>query len=130
MYSFLSKVGIMQPLEFFPRGYYIPMWTNSGTFLRELHADFGFTGIFIGPYLIGMLITWFWYKFHEKNNIIYLALLVYFTLIIGFSFLIIVTKFNQWYISLFFILIYIPFLERMAKKSKSKKKINSLYINK
>ena len=43
---FLSKLKIIEKPEFFPKGYYIPMWTNSGTYLRELHVDFGFADVF------------------------------------------------------------------------------------
>ena len=48
-YQFLAKCGIIKrPVEF-EKGYYIPMWTNTGTYLRELHADFGVTGVVFGP---------------------------------------------------------------------------------
>jgi len=115
-YIFLSKLGITERPEFFPRGYFIPMWSNTGTYLRELHVDFGFAGIFIGPYLIGLLCSWFWFRFYERHNLTVFAFLVYFYLIIGFSFLIMVTKLNQWYISLFILVLYLPFLEKIAKR--------------
>ena len=58
VYNFLSKFGFIDRVSGYQRGYFIPMWTNTGTYIRELHADFGITGILLGPYLIGLLITW------------------------------------------------------------------------
>ncbi len=118
IYVFLSKLGIVEKPNFFPPGYHIPMWSNTGTFLREIHADFGAIGIFLGPYLLGILITWLWFKFYKEKSLIVFAFLVYFYLIIGFSFLTLVTKLNQWYISLFIIIIYLPLLEKMALSKK------------
>jgi len=122
---FLSRLGIIEKPEFFPRGYYIPMWTNTGTYIRELHADFGMAGVFLVPYLIGLLITWLWFKFYEEKSLIVFAFLVYFYLIVGFSFLTLVTKLNQWYISLFIILLFLPVLERIAISRKRLKRIES-----
>ena len=111
---FLSRLGVIQKPGFFSKGYHIPMWSNTGTFLRELHADFGIAGIFLVPYLIGLIITWLWFKFYEEKSLYVFAFLVYFYLIIGFSFLTLVTKLNQWYISLLLILLFLPLLEKLA----------------
>jgi len=119
-HTFLSKIKVIEKPNFFPKGYYIPMWSNSGTFLRDLHADFGYPGLFLAPYLIGLLMTWFWFKFFQERSLIVFAFLVYFFMIIGFSFLVIVTRFNQWYMSLFFIIVYIPLLEKLAIRNKNK----------
>ena len=113
-YVFLSYLGIMDRPEFFSKGYYIPMWTNTGTYLRELHADFGVTGVLLGPFLIGLIITWLWFRFYEKKSLIVFAFLVYFYLIIGFSFLTLVTKLNQWYFSLFIAAVCLPLIEKIA----------------
>jgi oligosaccharide repeat unit polymerase len=116
VHVFLSRLGIRERPAVFQKGYFIPMWTNTGTYIRELYADFGVVGVFFVPYLIGLIITWLWFKFYEENSLIVFALLVYFYLIIGFSFLVMVTRLNQWYISLFIIIIYLPVLEKLAKR--------------
>ena len=123
---FLYRIGIIEKPDFFPKGYYIPMWSNTGTYLRELHADFGIAGIFLVPYLIGLLITWFWFKFFEEKSLITFSFLVYFYLIIGFSFLTLVTKLNQWYISLFLIVLILPIVEKIAMNRKESEFIGSL----
>jgi len=115
VYNFLSKFGFIDRVSGYQRGYFIPMWTNTGTYIRELHADFGITGILLGPYLIGLLITWLWFRFYEKGNIIVFAFLVYFNIIIGFSFLVMVTRLMYWAISLLIIIAWVPLLERVAE---------------
>ncbi|MGD1006598.1 MAG: O-antigen polymerase [Ignavibacteriaceae bacterium] len=118
-YDFLSKIGESERPSDFQKGYFIPMWTNSGTYIRELHADFGIAGVFLVPYIIGLLITWLWFKFYREQSLIVFAFLVYFFLIVGFSFLVMVTRLTQWYMSLFLIVIYLPFLEKIAIRRKA-----------
>ena len=115
-YFFLAKAGVMKRINEFQKGYFVPVWTNTGTYIRELHADFGITGVFLGSYLLGLLITWLWYRFYERKNLIVFAFLVYFYLIIGFSFLVMVTRIPYWSISLVMIIIAIPVIEIIAKK--------------
>lgn len=114
VYSFLSKFGLGERVPGYQKRYYISMWTNTGTYIRELHADFGVAGIFLGPYLIGLLITWLWFKFYEERSLIVFAFLVYLNLIIGFSFLVMVTRLLYWIMSLLMIVVYLPVLEKIA----------------
>jgi oligosaccharide repeat unit polymerase len=115
IYSLLAKLGITERVSGYQRPYYIPIWTNTGTYIRELHADFGIAGTLLGAYLIGLIITWSWFKFYEKKNLILFAILVYFYLIIGFSFLVMVTRLLYWFISLIIIILFIPLLERISE---------------
>ena len=116
-YDFISRVEQEKKPQFFQKGYYIPMWTNTGTYLRELYADFGVTGILFGPFLLGLLLTWLWFKFYEKRNMIVFAFMIYLYLIVGHSFLMMITRLNQWYFSLFFLIFFIPLLEKMATRN-------------
>ena len=115
VYGFLARFGAVEKPELFQKGYYIPMWTNTGTYIRELHADFGVLGPIIGPYILGLLITWLWFKFYREKNLIVFAFLVYLFLVIGFSFLVMITRLPSWTISLFVIVIILPFLEKIAQ---------------
>jgi oligosaccharide repeat unit polymerase len=114
IYELLSRFEAVEKPNAFQKGYYIPMWTNTGTYIRELHADFGIFGVLLVPYLLGLIITWLWFKFYEEKNLNAFAFLVYLYLIIGFSFLVMVTRLNQWYFSLFFILLYLPILKKIV----------------
>jgi oligosaccharide repeat unit polymerase len=110
----LAKLGTIERPYEFPMGYRIPMWTNSATYLRDLHADFGMAGVLLGPYFLGFLVTWFWFRFYEKQSLITFAFLVYFYLIVVFACLGIVTRFHFWTLALLAIVIFIPFLEKIA----------------
>lgn len=123
-YLLLAKLGIIKRPSELPKGYFIPMWTNSGTYLRELHADFGIIGVLLIPFLIGLLSTWLWFKFYEEKNLIVFALLVYSYLIIGFSFLVMVTRFYYWTIDLLLVILIIPVLEKIAGAVKRNQKIH------
>lgn len=118
-YDLLSKLYVTEKPDFFQKGYYIPMWTNTGTFIRELHADFGVAGITLVPYLLGLIITWLWFKFYDKKSLYILLFLVYLYLIIGFSFLVMITRLNQWFFSQFLIILFIPILEKLATRKAS-----------
>jgi oligosaccharide repeat unit polymerase len=116
IYYALSKFDLADEPSFFQKGYHIPMWTNTGTMIRELHADYGIAGVFLVPYLLGIFITYLWYKFYKTKNIFMLAVLVYLYIIVGFSFLMIVTRLNQWFLSQILIFVTLPFLEMLAKR--------------
>ncbi len=111
VYNFLSKFQVVPELSFFQKGYFIPMWTNTGTYLREIDADFGKFGLLSIPFLLGIVTTFFWFRFYEKHKIIDLLILTYLYLIISFSFLVMVTRLSSWFISLMILLVLLPLIE-------------------
>jgi oligosaccharide repeat unit polymerase len=121
LYNFLSKLDLVQEPTIYQRGYFIPMWTNTGTYLRELHADFGVTGILLGPFLLGLIITWLWFKFYEKKSLIVFTVLVSLNIIVGFSFFVMATRILYWGTTLILILLFIPILERIAVFAQNQK---------
>lgn len=116
VYYLLSKLKLVDEPSFFQKGYFIPYWSNTGTWIRELHADFGFTGVIILPYIIGLISTWLWFKFFQEKKIYLLVFLVYLYIILAFSFLMMVTRLNQWFLSQLLILFFLPILNRLATK--------------
>ena len=116
-YDFLSRFDLVEKPAFFQRGYFIPMWTNTGTFIREIHADFGIIGVLAIPYTLGIILTWLWFILIRTGNIFSLLFMVYLYLIIGFSFLVMVTRLNQWYFSQALILMYLPILQKIASRN-------------
>lgn len=114
IYYLLSKLRIVEEPQFFQKGYFIPYWSNTGTYIREIHADFGIWGVYLVPYILGILLTWLWYKFFNEKSFIVLAILVYLNLIVAFSFLMMTTRLNQWFLSQFLIILFLPFINRLA----------------
>ena len=114
IHYYLARLEIIDRLNERPKGYHIPMWTNSATYLRDLHADFGISGVLLGPFLLGLLVTWLWFKFYEKQSLIAFTFLVYLNLVVVFACLGIVTRFTFWSLTLIFILLFIPVLEKIS----------------
>jgi len=114
VYLFLAKLDVIKKPSEYQRGYFFPMWSNNGTFLRELHADFGIAGVLLVPFLLGLMNTWLWFKFYEEKSLLVFAILVFLYVIIGFSFLLMVTRFIYWTIGLILTLLSIPVLEKIA----------------
>ena len=92
LYHLISKINIVEHSGFYPKGYYVPMWSNSATYLRDIHEDFGYPGIFIIPFILGLLTTYLWYRFFDTGSLISLILLVYITLVVAFSTFYMVTR--------------------------------------
>ena len=124
-YDFLSRFDLVEKPNFFQQGYFIPMWTNTGTYIREIHADFGIAGVLVIPFSLGLILTWLWFLFLRTGNIYISLFMVYLYLIIGFSFLVMVTRLNQWYFSQVLILMYLPFLQKLANRKKSIIQLNN-----
>ncbi|MBL1212936.1 MAG: oligosaccharide repeat unit polymerase [Ignavibacteriae bacterium] len=117
IYNLMSKFGAHEKIDFYHRGYFIPMWVNTGTFLREMHADYGIWGVFLVPYILGLMITFFWFRFLESGSSFSLIFIVYLFSIITFSFSLSVTRFGIWYISLVLQLIAFKSLEIIINKN-------------
>lgn len=92
VYNFISKFNFVERPRGYQKAYYVPMWMNTGTFLRELHSDFGLIGVYLFNLFLGILITYFWQKAIFELNIAYLLPLVYLSIIVFFSFLMIITR--------------------------------------
>jgi len=114
VYTFLAKLDLVEKPPIYQKYYKIFAWTNTGTYLRELHADFGIAGVLLGPYLLGLLITWLWFKFYENKNLLIFAFFVFLNIIVGLSFFVIATRILYWATSLALITIFVPIIEKIA----------------
>lgn len=114
LYTFLAKLDLVEKPAIFQKHYKLIAWTNTGTYLRELHADFGIAGVLLGPYLLGFFSTWLWYKFYKNKNLVIFTFLVFFNIIVVLSFFVIATRILYWATSLALIIIFIPIIEKIA----------------
>jgi oligosaccharide repeat unit polymerase len=117
-YRFISKFGVIEEPGYYQKGYFIPMWTNTGTYLRDLHGDFGYAGVLIFPFLIGLLSTIYWYRYYSTGNLRDLIIVVYMNIIVAFSFLSMGTRYGNWLIGLVVLLILLPYIERVALRNR------------
>lgn len=117
IYNLISKFGIIEHPGFYPQGYSIPTWSNSATYLREIHADFGNLGLFFIPYFLSLLTAYFWFRFYEKGDLISFVNLTYLFVINLFSIFNMLTRAAFFLLSFLFLIFLIQFLEKFWKKN-------------
>lgn len=110
-YNFFALAGITEKLGDQAPGYYIPYWTNSGSYLRDLHRDLGIVGVIAFPFLLGFFCTYLWNKVMYQKNIYALTILTYLMIIVSMSFFSLTMKSPTWTLNLFIILGIMRFLE-------------------
>lgn len=113
-YNFVSKFEWVEHPRFYEKGYFIPMWTNTGTYLRDLFGDFGVSGVMLVPFFLGLFASLYWFKFYEQGKLWQLVILTFLYVIIMFSFLLMYTRFANFLFSLVFLLLLLPLLEKLA----------------
>jgi oligosaccharide repeat unit polymerase len=121
LYNFLDRLNVIKRPNQYQKGYFIPMWVNTGTFIRELFADFNVFGLLLFPYLLGLIMTYLWFKLLKEGSIYILAILSYLYIIIGFSFLVMITRTSYWIISLTLNVLSILVISQIAKRIHNKK---------
>ena len=114
IYNILAKFDVVSEPNTYQKGYYIPMWTNTGTYIRELHADFGVLGVIFGPFLLSFLATLFWFKFFYSKNIIDLITYTFISIIIFFSFLVMITRLGNWVIAFTLTIIFYLTIQKIG----------------
>ncbi len=120
LYNFLDRLNIVERPNQYQKGYFIPMWVNTGTFIRELFADFNVFGILLFPYLLGLLMTFLWFKLVREGSLYILIILSYLYIIIGFSFLVMITRTSYWSISLTLNLISVIIISQIVSRKQTK----------
>jgi oligosaccharide repeat unit polymerase len=126
LYNFLDRLDIVERPNQYQKGYFIPMWVNTGTFIRELFADFNVFGLLLFPYLLGLLMTYLWFRLIREGSLYILVILSYLYIIIGFSFLVMITRTSYWIISLTLNLLSIFIIAQIVKGKQIKKSEVSL----
>jgi oligosaccharide repeat unit polymerase len=120
-YNFLDRLDIIKRPNQYQKGYFIPMWVNTGTFIRELFADFNVFGLLLFPYLLGLVISYLYFKLLREGSLYILTILSYLYLIIGFSFLVMITRTSYWSISLTLNLLSIFLISRIVSRKQLNK---------
>jgi oligosaccharide repeat unit polymerase len=119
VYSILQNFNLVDRPDYQSRGYYIPYWSNTATYLRDLHSDFGYLGILLFPFLLGLLTTFFWCRYYENHRIIDLIVMIFLNLIIGFSFFKLIMQLPNWTFGLLIVGISLMFIEKINRNKYS-----------
>jgi oligosaccharide repeat unit polymerase len=99
-FRFFAKFGIVDPMPAYQKFYAVPVGTNTGSYLRELYADWGILGTLVAVYLLGALTSWAFEVYHRKKTLVSLAFLSHLYVVVFFSFAVQGTSVTYWLISL------------------------------
>ncbi len=119
IYNNLNRFGGNFQLEPYPKGYFIPMWVNSATYLRDADVDFGAFGIFIIPFVIGFFSTFYWFRYFETGKLIDLTFYTFITILTVFSVFYIGTRLTFWLFGLLFSILTVIYFDRANIKLES-----------
>lgn len=100
VYRILAKFGIGEDVPDYQKFYTIPIATNTATYLRELHADFGYAGILVAPFLLGLLSTYLWLRIKTHNRFVTVAVLAHVYVVVAFTYLYQATRAGYWVMTL------------------------------
>lgn len=112
LFRILARLGLADSAPHFTRFYNIPIQSNTGTYLRELHADFGVGGILVVPYALGFFCTILWFQSRRQTRAASIAWLAHLYVIVAFSYLYQVTRVGEWSVSLMASLFASYFIDR------------------
>ncbi len=114
VYNFLAKFDIVKHPGFYAKGYNIPMWSNTSTYLRELHEDFGVSGIFLVPFLLGLFCSILWQRVIAKNSILLLLTLSYLYVLLIYSSIVMISHHAIWSLTLLMLIFTLPLTEKIV----------------
>lgn len=101
MWRVISKFGFDTYVGFYQSWfYYTPVSANTGTYLRELHADYGPVGVIVIPYILGILCSFYWFRVHEKNTLTDITVLSLLYSVVAMSWFVMITQLGGWFLSL------------------------------
>jgi len=75
VFRVLGRFELAEPTARYAPAYYTPIRGNVGTYLLPLYADFGMSGILLGPFILGILCAWLWFRFRIKPTLTQVVLI-------------------------------------------------------
>lgn len=124
VWRIVDKLGFDTHVSEYQTHYHTPVSGNTGSYLRELHADFGLSGVLIVPYLLGMVCSLYWFRWKDKKKLVDLAILSHLYVIVALSYLVIATRLGYWIVSLVTATLCAWILDRNATREIQMKDVN------
>jgi oligosaccharide repeat unit polymerase len=115
VFRVLSRFGLADRAPDYTKFYRIPIPSNTGTYLRELHADFGIAGILAAPFVLAFICTLLWLKTKHQRRLVNIAWLAHLYVVVCFSYVTQITRAGGWVISLITCLLISAFVDRQSR---------------
>lgn len=128
IYHILTKFHVYNKGGTYQKPYFIPIWINTGTYLREVHADFGPTGVLVIPFLLGFFSTYFWFKVRQSASPYHFVILAQLLIVSVISFLMMFTRDAGFMLSHLVLLMAFAVLHTVPKISKRIKNRTPGYV--
>ena len=109
--------GFETEISQYQKFYSTPANANTGSYLREIHADFGMAGVVVVPFIIGCLCSMFWAKSAARGGLVPMVILAHLLVIVDLSFMLMGTRLGYWLVSLLAAIAAARYIERGGKRS-------------
>lgn len=105
IYRVLSKFDLTTYPPQSQKFYTVPVGTNTGTYLRELYADWGVGGTLLIVYILGVLCSVTFEAYQRTKSLTLLAVLAHLYVLVFYTFAVQLTRLSPWIVSLIFAVI-------------------------
>jgi oligosaccharide repeat unit polymerase len=112
----LSVLGFDTYVNQHPIFYRVPAMVNTGSYLRDLHADYGMAGVVAGPFLLGLLASVFWFRYERTRTLFDLMILGHIYVAVGMSLFVLATQMGNWFTGLLFGLVIASMYSRKMQR--------------
>lgn len=115
LYRIFVRLGLADPVPLYQRFYNIPISVNTGTYLREIHAEYGIVGVLLIPYLLGGASTMLWMKQRKQGGIVPVIILSHLYVVVAMTFVLPATAWGFFLLSLGLSLALGGLIEQLCK---------------
>jgi hypothetical protein len=113
----LAKIGFDTKVNYYQPTYRTPIVANTGSYLREFHADFGIAGSILGPFAMGFFASLFWFHSIRGNKLFGVVLMSHMMVVVGLSVIALATQLGSWLASFIFGVLVSWFHDKKTSRS-------------
>jgi oligosaccharide repeat unit polymerase len=100
IYRLLSRFGLSEHVSTYRENYYTPVPLNTSTYIMDIDSDFGFLGVALFPFLLGLLTTGLFYASQTHGGLVGLVALAYLYVLLSLSFMVNFMSIGDWDVGL------------------------------
>lgn len=100
VFRFLARLGFPTGVPPYEENYYTPVPMNTGTYLKNVHSDFGFAGIVLFPFFLAAAVTFLIVRASVAPRLVGLVVLSNIFVLVVFAFAFNFMVLGDWYASM------------------------------
>ncbi len=116
-YRIFAKFDLTPSVLEYQKSYTVPVSTNTGSYLRELYADWGIFGAMVAVYLLGALCSVALEAYLQSKSLVLLAIISHLYVVVFFTFAVQATRLGYWVVSLIIAVIGSLIIEKLSAKN-------------